>query len=461
MAESIADYGATADDGTDDTDAIWNAMDAAGDYGTVYVPEGTYRIGGGGEQFPFRIGSRQPKGISLTGDGPGKSVIKFIDGHDDWYRGIRYMDGYDHGAVTIDNMTWDGNWQNINTTSTGFGFRFQGTGSTSFEVTNVHWKGWWTLGGIVEVGDTTFRNCTFTEFGMGADSVNGSADGHGFNASAPDGEILAEDCLFEKGSGVAIDHDGTGDVRMRRCYVSNVGVSIMKNTPDTGTKYLEHVNGEDLSGSWIQSNLVDGLDTRGVYNVPPHNNGGPVVMNNVRIHNSTWPGLLAESPFDISGDLIVLENTNTKGDQAATWDVADGGYHDIGRLSIVDTEQGAAFYIRGGAGGSIAELNRQKNSGGLGDTGGVTVQSDNPGAAPHAVDVPSRSEVGAGVSSDSTSDSTNDTTNDTTTSHDYGGYEQPPEGTLDWHVPVNDNFQSIEKDVLALHERVKALEDSK
>jgi hypothetical protein len=56
--------------------------------------------------------------------------------------------------------------------------------------------------------------------------------------------------------------------------------------------------------------------------------------------------------------------------------------------------------------------------------------------------------------SSSSSDSTSDSTSD-----DYGGYAQPAEGTLDWHVPVNENFQRIEEDVLKLHERISNLEN--
>lgn len=49
-------------------------------------------------------------------------------------------------------------------------------------------------------------------------------------------------------------------------------------------------------------------------------------------------------------------------------------------------------------------------------------------------------------------------TNTDTTSETYGGYNRPEQGTLDWHTPLNENFQAIESDVLALHERIKQLE---
>jgi hypothetical protein len=59
-------------------------------------------------------------------------------------------------------------------------------------------------------------------------------------------------------------------------------------------------------------------------------------------------------------------------------------------------------------------------------------------------------------SDDGTSESTNDTTNDTTSQ--YGGYQTPAEGTLDWHVPVNENFEAIEADIKDLAARLDSLE---
>lgn len=458
MSEDIRDYGATPNDTTDDTDAIAAAMDAAGRNGTIYVPEGTYRIGGSGPQKLYP-GRRQPAGISIVGDGAGKSIIKWRDGEtgeNGSPRGVRYDDSVDHGAVTIDSVTFDGNWQNISLPdsgkgSTAFGFIFDGSGSTSFSCTNVEWTGWWTNGGLARIGDISFSYCTFSEFGLGADSTTNANDGHGFNAGATSGEIIAEDCLFVRGSGVAVDHtdNATGDVRLRRCHVEEVGSGVVKNNPGTGTKYLENVSATNLSGSYVNNTLTDDIATRGVYNVPAHSNGGPLVMNNVLFNGGDWPAVLSEANFDISGDLIVVDNMNANGGQAAAWDVADGGYHDINRMSVVNTAAGSAFYIRGGASGQIQELRRQNNASGLGDTGGVTIGSDNPGVAPHSVDVPARSDVGAAVTTSS---------DDNTSTTEYGGYHQPGQGTLNWHEPMNENFASIETDVLALHARIEELE---
>lgn len=453
MAENIQDYGAVPDDGTDDTQAIADAMDAAGANGTVYVPSGTYRIGNGSNKNdPLQCGDLQPAGISFYGDGPGKSIIKWSDaGNSSYERGIRWKGGYDHGTVTVTDMTWDGNYEY--TEGTGFGFTFDGTGSSELHMKNVEWKRWWSIGGICRVGGATFKYCTFSENGIGADNTQES-DGHGFNASHPSGEILAEDCVFEKMSGVAIDHtdNATGTVRMRRCHVENVGAGVLKNNPNTGTKYLEHVNASNMTGSWIRNNLVGDQVARGFYNVPPHSSAGDYVVDNVVFGNAAWPGVLVEESFDVSGDLLVIDNVNVDDVQPAAWHSNDGGNVSIDRLSIVNTT-GPCFDLDGGASGSIKELNRQNNSGGLGDTGGVSIGTDNSGTAAHAITVPSKSEVGAYAGT-----SSSDTTSPSPSDETYGGYNQPGQGTLDWHFPLNENFGMIEEDVKSLDQRISDLE---
>ena len=47
---------------------------------------------------------------------------------------------------------------------------------------------------------------------------------------------------------------------------------------------------------------------------------------------------------------------------------------------------------------------------------------------------------------------------DSTDTDTIGGYKKPSQGTLDWHVPLNENFNAIEEDVKSLDERLKNLE---
>ena len=54
--------------------------------------------------------------------------------------------------------------------------------------------------------------------------------------------------------------------------------------------------------------------------------------------------------------------------------------------------------------------------------------------------------------------SSSDTTNSSSSDETYGGYNQPGQGTLDWHVPLNENFTMIEDDVKSLEQRISDLE---
>jgi hypothetical protein len=47
---------------------------------------------------------------------------------------------------------------------------------------------------------------------------------------------------------------------------------------------------------------------------------------------------------------------------------------------------------------------------------------------------------------------------ETPTGETLGGYNQPSPGTLDWHVPLNENFSDIEADIKSLDQRLSDLE---
>jgi hypothetical protein len=58
-------------------------------------------------------------------------------------------------------------------------------------------------------------------------------------------------------------------------------------------------------------------------------------------------------------------------------------------------------------------------------------------------------------------DSTDGSTDSgSTTDHQYGGYQLPEQGSLDWHKPVNQNFADIEADIKDLAKRVDDLEQA-
>lgn len=57
-----------------------------------------------------------------------------------------------------------------------------------------------------------------------------------------------------------------------------------------------------------------------------------------------------------------------------------------------------------------------------------------------------------------TDSGTDDTTDGSTDTNALGGYNTPSQGTLNWNVPLNENFKDIEEDIKTLDERLKNLE---
>jgi hypothetical protein len=129
--------------------------------------------------------------------------------------------------------------------------------------------------------------------------------------------------------------------------------------------------------------------------------------------------------------------------------------------NVGSDNNGKAVSIRNG-GGSISKLAYGGVSG-VGSASGTTLENTTQ-ADPLSPDVPSEMEIGPRSASDSTEDSTTtDSDSDssgTDSTTQYGGYTKPAEGSLEWHIPLNENFESIEQDVQDLAERIAKLEQN-
>ncbi|WJH41131.1 right-handed parallel beta-helix repeat-containing protein [Aliirhizobium terrae] len=111
---NVLDYGATANDLTDDSAAIQAAIDAAYEAGggTVYIPTGTFLVSGDTNN-PSAGCIEVRSNVTLTGDGAGETVIKLVDDFNARINGI-IRTPVDESAsnVTISNLTLDGNRAN-------------------------------------------------------------------------------------------------------------------------------------------------------------------------------------------------------------------------------------------------------------------------------------------------------------------------------------------------------------
>jgi hypothetical protein len=110
---NIRDFGATPDDGTNDTDAIQSAFDAATAGDTVYVPAGTYHVRAPDPTTSGATALRldrdvHPDNLTITGDGEA-SRLKLLGDHTDnhvlWR--VTVEDGW--SSLTISDLTIDGN----------------------------------------------------------------------------------------------------------------------------------------------------------------------------------------------------------------------------------------------------------------------------------------------------------------------------------------------------------------
>jgi hypothetical protein len=438
--EDIRDYGAKVDGVTNDTQAVRKAKNAAGPGGTIYFPRGTTivdskdRSGGA----CLRFVDNDTAGISVVGDGPGKSIVKVEGGHQDNIKGIRYFDDHDHDGAVIRDLTLDGNWSEQTPKDgdwgNGFGIEIRG-GKQAVTIENCVVQNWITNGGLMGAAGIRVRNCTFRNNGWGVHQEGRRGHGFNVNTSGSSGRVVAENCLFESNVGQAVDNNG-GKMTIRNCVFDDHEFGI-KMDADTEDILLEnvHIIGSDRTAIPIKC-------------IPTGNEStGTLRLRSVIIENARWPAIdLPQRPGPVSGDNILIKNVDTD-------DRRDGGFYirsdrnvDIGTLSIHNVS-GSALHFEG-AGGRIDEL-VYSGVAGVGDTAGVDIGTARKGE-PISVSVPSKSEVGAVLSSRSSE-------GDSPT-REYGVYSQPQAGTLNWHEPLNDNFQTISDDVKDLARRLDELE---
>jgi hypothetical protein len=331
------------------------------------------------------------------------------EGHESNYIGFKYHESGDHDGAEMRDFTLDGNQFNQGTedsgdTPNGFGFEVAGS-SQDVLVENVRVKDWATVGGLAKAKGVVVRYCSFLNNGQAVEQNNDYL-GHGLNvgndASSPDdGECLVEYCYFSGTSGTSIDNNG-GNFTMRRCYSESNG---------WGMKFNDGVR------STIEHSRFNGVDKRGPYTVQTSGGCGVLELRDVELTDVGYEAIATRMSGTVRGDNIKVVNGNTEGFHDGEAVRFENKRVDIGTLSVNDTSSGGVFDVTDSS-GSVSTLIRDGNSGGLGDTGGVSIQEDTTGSA-ITVDAPTASDVGAGAMSDSSEDSTDDSTDNSSTSYDH------------------------------------------
>ncbi len=335
----IRDYGAVADDGSDDTAAIASAVGAAraAGGGAVYVPSGTFHVSGDASD-PSVGGITLYSDIDLMGDGMGLSVVKLIDGFDARINGIvRTTPSESVSNVTISNLTIDGNRANNADHQAGFicGVKEDGSGRIHENITlsNVEAKDCTGYG--IDPHEFT-RNMTIEgcvshgngDDGITLDGVIGGLvrdnlafnnDRHGFNLTTSTSDVRLENNVsYGNGSsGLVVQRGdifapGTNDV----AWPSNiqiVGGAFYANQREGVLIKLS--DGVTVTGAAIHDNLLQGVRIEGASGTVIDGN---TIYNNANLGDGLTDEINIRSRFDdasatprtyYSTDTLITNNT--------------------------------------------------------------------------------------------------------------------------------------------------------
>ncbi|QCC49290.1 glycosyl hydrolase family 28-related protein [Halobellus limi] len=381
----LEDHGGVADGETDDTEALMAALDEAAPDGTVRLPEGEILIGSGMADAILLV--HRHRGVTIAGEGPGSTRLKMAPGHKSVHRGIVITPSSrdDITGITIRDLMLDGQGleQNYNIAN---GIEVQSANGNGYpvEIRNCVIYDWATNGLQLREPGTSIYDSSILLNGRKQEAVTGR-DGHGVATSIgnnPNGQTLIQRCLLQGNTGAGADNSG-GNMMITGCVIDDCGYGVKQN--ETTNKQV------------IENTRISNLRTEpGVYNIPQDRTGGDLVLNNVCIENATDPGLLFPAGGTITGDQILIKNTNTEASQPAAVVVKDEGRKfDIGELAVYETGNGSAMYLENCT-GSIDRLvhdGLDDSLGQLSDVAVDTIANDDS----MTIDVPRAIDVGASL----------------------------------------------------------------
>jgi predicted small lipoprotein YifL len=221
LSLNIQEFGATPDDGTDDTAAIQRALDAATEGDTVYVPAGTYHVSAAnpskGSVAALAIDrDRHPNDLTIAGAGE-RSHIKLLGDHtkDHFLLRVFVRDGWT--GLRIRDLKLDGNKSAQSATDGGHGLHI-GSANAGHE-NDIRIERCWLVNAnqtnlsIRQINGIRVLNVTANDAGSDHGiSYHGSEDegplrgeikrcyvsGNGiYGIDCSQGHVLVEDCVFE------------------------------------------------------------------------------------------------------------------------------------------------------------------------------------------------------------------------------------------------------------------------
>ncbi|SFR73459.1 Pectate lyase superfamily protein [Halogeometricum rufum] len=443
MPQDVTDFGAVGDGSRDDTAAIRAAADAAGPGGTVYFPNGTYLVGSN-DPNPFRYPNDGSwNRLTWEGESAGSVTIRMDGGWDRAHMVFRLESSNQTVTdATFKKLAIDGNKQEQGSNAIGLCVLTDGDGLFKMRdcvVKNAYNAGLKLTGSM----DADIQYCEFDNNGY--PSNGGHAISPNQTAST-NTQIKWTLCKNQGGVDIDVGQDTQGvdwqTVLVERCVLRDSYRGSLKLSPENDTTTVR--NTQMLGNANTQMPIKENPS-----NVPV----GTVVLDDVLIDGSTWAGIDMPVPGLMKLRDVAIKNVNAD-------DHRGGGMHlegmDVsgGTISVhnVGSDNRGDAVSFSDSSGSIEKVIYDGTSSPSSWSDGGIVKSAVAGS-PLQPDVATEDAVGprTGTTDSSQSGSTVDPAQ-------YGGYQTPSAGTVDWHVPLNENFEKIEADILDLVQRIQQLE---
>jgi len=341
---------------------------------------------------------------------------------------IRYhADQNDHGSVDWRGLTYDGNYEAINIDpdrGNQRGIVIDAPGDFTFENVRIRRTYAAAVRLAVDGGTYSFNRCTLRDAGIGRHNGTGRGSVDHFIAGRfPNSTLSITNSVFEGTSGTVVDFDGTGTTtKVENCWCKGIGSAMFK-VNDTGSCLVSNLYFQGESAE-----LSDKLNSSGpaqgefhgrwfLYRLDGDKNNTPEFeLNDVLARDLPYEAFYIRDRVSDGANLdvtvrggtdgpIAIENASTLSGRPSGLRDRDGSSltnMDIDQLSVHNTN-GTVFDTPNGN-GVIRSLNRGGNNG-IGDTGGIDIDVDNPGSDPFSPNVPARSDVGINSHFEGTTDS--------------------------------------------------------
>lgn len=399
-----------------------HAASVAAETNTVYLPAGRWYVGDRESSRFLYPGNdaaeRGAAGLGFVGDGPDETFLVFQK--DTLLQGggneISYAAGIDHGEVVWRNLTYDGNYHEMqfDSDTRQWGIDVEEDSTANFRVENFRLQNIHGVG-IGASGSSAFSllvdRCSFRDIGIGrVNQSNGTSLSHILGPTVPAGEtMVVTNSRFELTSGNVIDFsrsDNFGNAIIHNCYASGIGDTFIK---EKGMKEVRisklrfQANTPELEAAMSDEAIAQGRHGRGfLKQLSGPGNGTTYILEDIEASDMLRRAVNIRSGkhWIIRGGRegpIRFRNINMDGDEESpVWqDYAPDSYFefDVGTM-IAENVGGVVFeceYSRG-----TIETVYERNTLGIGGTGDVFIGSVFPRTDTETIApmVPSRIEVG-------------------------------------------------------------------